>query len=149
MSPETGGLPDWLWSAFPLLFVVIWIVVVQLVSSAGGWRALAETYPAAGEPSSLRLRFRSARMRHGTNYNGVITFVSSPAGLHLSVFLPFRFGHGPIFVPWTDVSVETGRLLFVPTLTFRFARRPEIPLRVQRGLGQKLLRAAGRAVPRG
>ncbi len=43
------------------------------------------------------------------NYNGCLTIHSSAEGLHLSVWLPFRLGHPPLFIPWDTVHNATAK----------------------------------------
>ncbi len=40
-------------------------------------------------------------------YSGCLTIHSSAEELHLSVLLPFRPGHPPVFIPWDAVYNAT------------------------------------------
>ena len=40
-------------------------------------------------------------------YNRCINFAVADDGLHIQVFLPFRFGHPPLFIPWNRIVEVT------------------------------------------
>lgn len=72
-------------------------------------------------------------------------------GMYLSMSIPFRFFHPPIFVPWSDVrSVAQG-----PPWTdkkseirFTFAASPDVPLDVDREVAVEIQkRSEGRWTP--
>ena len=72
-----------LWLLFPPAFVAIWLLTCVTIARVGGWRALAESYPAQGPLTATgmpgrRFRWRSLSLRWGTNYNGCIELVASP-----------------------------------------------------------------------
>ena len=139
-------LPEIAWLLFPLFFALAWVASCAAIASMGGWRALAESYPAQAGLPGQRFRWRSLRMRRGASYNGCVHLVSSPMGLGLSVMRLFRVGHAPIFVPWDEVRAERGRFWLAPVITLRFTRRPEVPVHLPRRLGEKVIAAARGAV---
>ena len=52
-------------------------------------------------------------------YSGCLTIYTSPTGLHLSVWLPFRLGHSPVFIPWSAVrNAETRKILWAEIVVF-------------------------------
>ncbi len=134
---------DWLSWVFPLAFVAFWLLLFRLVSAWGGWGLLAEAYPSPGSPTGERLRMRSAQLRAGCNYNNCITFLASPAGLQLSMPLPFRFAHAPIFLPWSELEARRDRAWLVEVIVLRARRQPGIPIKLHARLAERLLAHAG------
>lgn len=122
---ETQPLPLWVIPLFPLFFIGMWMFVLTLLASLGGWRALARLYPAPdGAPQDAAHTFgmTSIDLRRGflpmpVSYSGCITIAITPAGLHLRVMAFFRFRHPPLLIPWTHLGrLEPGRTLFGRTL---------------------------------
>ena len=69
----------------------------------GGWRKLSSKYLRTKSPSGRRFGWQSLSIGL-TNYGNCLTVYSSDEGLDLSVLLPFRLGHPPLFIPWDDLS---------------------------------------------
>jgi hypothetical protein len=93
--------------SFAALFVGLWLLAGCLLSLVGGWHALAKLYRSDAENSGKR--FPGATMVVGPgvvtlNYRSCMVIRVDPAGLFLSVFLPFRFFHPPLLIPWNAVS---------------------------------------------
>jgi hypothetical protein len=126
---------------FALVFVLLWCGVCFFMSLFG-WRSVAASYPDLHLPGATVMRFRSGLL--GVRYRGSLRFEVSAQGLRVAVLPPFRCGHRPFFVPWSDVRVELQRPLLYEYWAFCFAARPRSPLLVDPALGEKLL-AAGRA----
>jgi hypothetical protein len=102
---------------FLCLFVGMWCAIC-LMLSRGGWRRLAESFPACGQPSGSRFSAQSGKVG-AASYNGCLTIYSSHEGLYLSVWLPFRLGHPPLFIPWNAVrNATTQRFLWIKTVVF-------------------------------
>ena len=139
MAEQGAGL----WWAFPPFFAALWIAIFFVVSRWGGWRNLAEAYPAHDVPAGERLRMRSAQLRAGCNYNNCITFVSGPMGLHMSLPLIFRFFHSPVFLPWSELQVQEERVWRIPVVTLTTVRCPTIPIKLRPRLARRLLEAGG------
>lgn len=101
-----------------LLFASIWGVVSMVVSRTGGWKSLADRFPAPGRPTGTRFGIQSGMVGTAA-YNGFLTIHSSRAGFYLSVSGPFRIGHRPLFIPWDAVhNRTTRRLLWAETVVF-------------------------------
>jgi len=130
------------------LAVAVWVAILNVLARIGGWATLAERYPAAGAFDGDRWWFQNAQLRWRVNYGGVLTVGASPRGLYLSVLLPFRIAHPPLFIPWTDITVSERKGLAAGYFEFRFRRAPGIPLRVMERLGRRIAASAGWAWPR-
>lgn len=123
---EPQPLPLWFIPLFPLFFVGMWMFVTALLSAAGGWGALGRLYPDPdGRARSPLQSFGSASayLRRGgiplpVNYNNCVVVEVAEAGLHLRPWLPFRFRHPPLLIPWDRIDrVDPGTLLFRRTVT--------------------------------
>jgi hypothetical protein len=130
---------SWGWPAYPILLAAVWVVATQILSVAGGWRQLAEVYPAPRPPIGKPMRFQSAQLRWGTNYNGCLDFVADVDGLHVSILLPFRLGHPPLFFPWSEITYEERPSRLLSSVELRFARAPQLTMTIPKGLAERLL----------
>jgi hypothetical protein len=126
----------------PLVIVLFWVVMCRLIARVGGWRALAETYPADMPFTGAWMRFQSGQMRYSLNYSGMLSVAADRQGLRLSVFLLFRIGHPDLFIPWSQVrgEVQTGIL---PGVKLRFERHPGVFLAIGKPLADKLAALSG------
>jgi len=103
---------------FPCFFLGMWCAVSLVLSTLGGWRRLAESFPARGQPSGRRFVMQGAKVGL-VHYSGCLTICSSPEGLYLSVWLPFRLGHPPLLIPWHAVHNATiRRFLWIERVAF-------------------------------
>jgi hypothetical protein len=73
-------------------------------------------------------------------YSGCTFFTSNKKGLGLSLLFPLRFGHPPLFIPWSDISIEKSRRRGRPVINF-YVSRLEVPLCVGESLGKQILTA--------
>jgi hypothetical protein len=89
------------WSLIPIMFVGMWLGISALLS-LGGWRALAKTYRHTARPEGKPFPF-SAMSLGVTRYKGCVLAHLNDKGLALSVYLPFRFCHPNLFIPWSAV----------------------------------------------
>lgn len=130
------------WWAFPVFFCGLWITLFFLIARWGGWRTLAAAYPSSGTPMGERFRMRSAQLRWGCNYNNCVTFFTSQSGLHLSMPFLFRFGHSPIFLPWSELRAHEERLWSTTVSVITSARCPDVPIKLRKPLASQLLAPA-------
>ncbi len=140
MSEDALRTLPWL---FLVGFVALWLLIFRVAAWWGGWNLLAQSYPAGLPLTGERLRMRSAQLRAGCNYNNCITFVSSAAGLQLSMPLPFRFAHPPVFLPWSELSARREQRWLVELVVLRARRVPDVPIKLRARLAERLLAHAG------
>jgi len=133
-----------------LILIVIFLVLVvifPLIGRISGWSTLATFYRFSESFMGECWRFQSAEMRWKVGYNNCLTIGASASGLYISIFFLFRFGHPPLFVPWSEISVNMKKSFFRKYMEFQFQKAPMIPFRVSERLGQRLAKAAGNAWP--
>ena len=93
-------------------FVVVSVVIGAIMAGAGGWRALAEMYPAgaglANGAEEERFRFSSLRTTGGplgtATYESCVTIGVGDRGISLALWAPFRLWHPAVFLPWNAVD---------------------------------------------
>jgi hypothetical protein len=123
-------------------FILLWICVCQLISTAGGWRILGRDYRAAAPFDGKKLWFKSAGMRYWTNYNNCLIVGANKYGLYLAVLPIFRVGHPPLFIPWTDISTEsTKRRLLPDVVKLSFAKQPDVPVIFSKKFAARIFKA--------
>ena len=136
-------LTEFIENNFIVLFPIVWVAVCILLSRMSGWHKLAEKYIRIDFVSGEKWRFRSARLRHSVGYNGCINFYANREGLGISVFFPFRVGHPPLFIPWTDISISKETKFLRKMISFKVGREFPIPIMVYEKLGYQILAVAG------
>jgi hypothetical protein len=120
---------------FPL-FVAFWCSMCFALSFLSGWRALAKHYRATQPFAVDRWRFRSASIS-GVSYGGTLTLGADEQGLFISVMFPFRLGHPPLFIPWSEVhSVGKFRQLFLTMEILHFLKAPSVVFKVSQRLAR-------------
>ncbi|TWU23310.1 hypothetical protein Pla52o_28460 [Novipirellula galeiformis] len=84
---------------------LLWCGVCLVLSWASGWWMLSHRYlakPGDGSGDDRdSARMRSARIG-AIQYHSSLNFIADSRGLRISVFFPFRPGHPPLFVPWSE-----------------------------------------------
>ena len=121
-----------------LVFVIhaaaVWLgmsAMLALMSLIGGWHRLARTYRARYDPQGRRYLFASMEIRGrlllGERYSLCLTVYVSSYGIHLRIWLPFRFFHPPLFIPWRAIqAVESRRWLGFTIVRVRLSTEEEL-----------------------
>ena len=125
---------------FFFVFTTAWLGVSFVLSKIGGWADLVQDYRSDGSEEGEKWRFRNVSMKGTVFYSGCVFFTSNRSGLGLSILFPFRFGHPPLFVPWSDISIEESTRRGRPVINF-FVSHLEVPLCVGESLGKQILTA--------
>lgn len=92
------GLPS---SSFLLLIPFAWVGLSWLLSRISGWHRLAARYTASESISGESASLRTARIGP-VNYHSCLRFQVSDDGLRISIAPPFRVGHPPLFISWSE-----------------------------------------------
>lgn len=126
------------------LFILAWVGLAWLLGAAGGWRRMAEHYAQGDRPFEGETR-RYQRLTLGwlANYGRCLVAGRGPQGIRLALLRIVPVGHPPLVIPWEDVTPPTLRGLGpLAVAEFRFARTPEVAVRVRPALARWLLAAA-------
>ena len=140
-----AGALIWLGPVFLLVFVSMWLFVLNLLASMGGWYSLAASYGTSETIDGQTYSFRSAKLGI-INYNSCLRFTASYSALGIAVMLPFRPGHRLLLVPWSDISATDHRGWIFRYVDFRFAKQPQVRLRMPRKLAEALIATSGCAM---
>lgn len=121
-----------------VFFVAMWVLPSFGISCWSGWHLLAERYRCEREFTGERWRFQSGRMRGGCGYNNCLTLGANADGLYLAVLriLPW---HPQLFIPWVEITVREEQQWWGVGTVFTLGRETQIPLRVLKRIGDKLL----------
>lgn len=124
-------------------FILLWLAIMALAAWIGGWRRLAQAYPAAASPIVKRFRFQSLALWM-TNYGNCVTVDVTTQGLRFAVMWPLRFAHRPVEIPWDELEVRrTRRMGLWPVVRLRGAKAPTTQLEMSARLGDKIAQVAG------
>lgn len=89
-------------AAFALVFPPVLIVGLGRV---GGWKRLAEAYPALGPRPRALTVFGYAVFARWVGYNGGLIVAVDAEALHLALWPVLSWlGHPPIRIPWREFS---------------------------------------------
>ena len=129
---------------FPIYFVLLWLAITAVISYIGGWRTLSESFRAREPFVGTKWHFQSGRMRWLSGYNNCLTVGARRDGLYLGVMFFLRFMHPPLFIPWSEVSIQTKQTrIFGERVRLTLGRERAIPLTIRGRLIGKLKAAAG------
>ena len=130
---------------FWLFLALVWTGASWLISLLSGWRRLSKTYPARLPFTGKHWWFQSAEMRWTSHYGGCLIVGGNHEGLHLSVLLPFRIAHPPLFIPWSDISTREQKSRFSFTrVELAFQKVPGVSLKINATLARKIQESAGK-----
>lgn len=129
------------------IWLVMMVVVSHILSRVSGWHALAEVYR-QDEPFQGRVwRFQRGQFRYLMSYKNCVTVGADSNGLYIALLFLFRIAHPPLFIPWREISVSRGKVLWVKTVNFKLGRELQIPFIVRETLGEKIRLEAGSSWP--
>jgi hypothetical protein len=133
----------------PAFVIAVLCAVFFLVSELGGWALMARRFRAEGAFAGESWSWQSAQLRGWCNYNNCLTVGANPESLYLSVIIPFRLFHPALLIPWTEIEVETGKVLFgfIDTAVFRIGTEERVRVRIFGKLVRRVRQAAGRGWP--
>jgi hypothetical protein len=113
---------------FVPVFVAGWFTMLTLLSLVGGWNALAGPYRDLGDAEGRAYRVSSISIKRGLlpiDYGNCVSVRISSGGVRLAVWLPFRWFHPPLFIPWTAIPhCEGGRHWLRKCTTIQLADPP-------------------------
>ena len=91
---------------FPFIFIGGWAYVSFSLSKKSGWNSLKEVfrYKKGFSTDIENIAFFSGNSKIGdVSYNGLRVGTCNE-GIILKVYLPFRIGHPPLFIPWSNIA---------------------------------------------
>jgi hypothetical protein len=136
-----------------LLLIPTYIALVMwVISRAGGWARLAQRFTAVEPFAGESWGWQSARFRGWCSYNHCLVVGANQDGLYLSVMpilMPLRFFHPALMIPWGEIEVETGKMLFgmYDTAQFRIGREERVTVKIYGKLVKRVRQGAGSGWP--
>ncbi len=136
-----------------LLLVPVYIALVMWVlSRTSGWARLAQRFTASEPFIGESWGWQSARFRGWCSYNNCLAVGANQEGLYVSVMsilMPFRLFHPALMIPWSEIEVETGKMLFglYDTAKFRIGREERITVKIYGKLVGRVREGAGSGWP--
>lgn len=131
------------WIAF------VTVAVMYVISRVSGWILLSRRFTASGEYMVETWSWQSARLRGWCNYNNCLRIGASPQGLYLAVMQPFGFFHPPLFIPWTEIQAQPGKVFLglFDTVLLRVGREEQVQVRLYGKMVDRLRQAAAGGWP--
>ena len=121
----------------PLVFVVVWVLVLKALAVASGWERLAARFEMRGEFTGERLRFQSAVL-NGVRFNNAFAVGVSPRGLYLAPFVLLRAFHKPLLIPWSEIRAAGMRRLWASGYRLTFRSVPGVRMDVTDALFERM-----------
>ena len=134
MTTRPESVPPYLVTLFPVLFVLFWLFISEVISFLSGWHALARRFTKQSEPcgeiTTAGPFFYVVHMRYWSHYSSVIRVSAAEDALYLSVLFPYRFGHPPLRVPWSEIEFDLIKLYWRGYVVLTLGREEQIPFRI-------------------
>lgn len=115
------------WFILPAVVVMgplFWIFVCNVIATVSGWRRIAALYPATCSPRGRCYGMQSATVGWA-NYNNCLTIHASDEGLHIKPWALFKFGHAPLFLPWSAIcNRQEKQILWARSVSFEIGSPP-------------------------
>lgn len=118
---------------FPLFFIVVWVLALFQLSQRSGWRALANHYARREVDGNVR-RFQSLSIRSlyhtPIDLSGVVTFRANDSGIGLSLLLPWRPFHSPLFFNYAELQGTESKRLIQRVVELRAMNAPDVKISI-------------------
>jgi hypothetical protein len=133
-----------------LLAVALWVALGFGLARWSGWSSLALYYRGSVPNDGLRWHFISARVG-SVGYRRCLTLGADSRGLRLSMWLPMRFSHRSLSIPWAEIdALGPCYGSTQPMVGLQLRRTPGVAIELPRQVAIAALRQAyGRTLPQG
>jgi hypothetical protein len=131
-----------------VLPVCLWVMIMALVSIAGGWSTLATRFRTDRAFPDTSWSWQSAYVRYRMHYGSCLVVGSNHEGLFLRTFWIASFRHPPLFIPWSEISLTTSQSWILGEVgRFTLGREAQIPFTVGTTLLKRIQQTAGDLQP--
>ena len=124
---------------FFIIFIIFWIANSLLISVMSGWWQLARDYKIVFPFQGRKWHCQSITLRASVRYGSMMTVGGNSLGIYLCCFFPFRLGHPPLFIPWSEISWKRERKMWQKVVKLRIAKHPTIPIWITERLFNKIV----------
>lgn len=125
-------------------FAVVWLVafVIPSVLGISRWRTLCRLYDAGNASTTVAepVRVLTSPMFYAKPWCKV---EPRDDGVLFVPLTRFSSSHGPLLIPWSDLSATPARVMFQPAVALQFAKAEGITVRVGGEVGHALLQRLG------
>jgi hypothetical protein len=125
-----------------LFAVLLWCGVCILMSAVGGWLSLVRRFRKMSKPFEPAMTagpfFYAVFTRMWCLYCCVIRITAAGDGIYLSVLFPFRFGHPPLRVPWSEVRLERSASLLGSRIVLTLGGNEQVPMSISERMADNL-----------
>jgi len=129
-------------ACFACFFVAVWCGSSFLASLMTGWFALARRFKQRsapyGEIKTAGPFFYGVYMRFWGHYSGVIRLTAAGDALYASVLFPFRIGHPPLRIPWSEIKLGRTKWFFRTYVVLTLGNEEKIPMRISQRMARNL-----------
>lgn len=112
---------------FLIFFSGIWMIVLTIISFAGGWNSLAQQFSTAGVYADLPIKsfnFCSVRLSFLATYSSAMNVTLYEAGILIKPMFILSFMHKPVFIPWEAIEgIVMRSVLFAKRYKIHFGKR--------------------------
>jgi hypothetical protein len=77
-------------------------------------------------------------MKNWADYSGIIRIAAEEDSLYLSVVFPYRIGHPPLRIPWTEIQFGKTKFLWRRYVVLTLGDQEHIPMRISERMARKL-----------
>ena len=91
---------------FPILFVLMWFTVSFIISKKSGWSILKDKFGLSRSENfarNIKLKLGSGNI-NGVSFANCLRVGANEYGVLLKMLFLFRFGHPPLFIPWSAIK---------------------------------------------
>lgn len=138
-----NGVPLWFPFAFPLFFVVIWLLVTTIVGVTSGWFGLQQWYADDRSDEPLLKLKRQSGVMGGLAINNALILAACHSGLSVRmsrILAPFQ---RPLLVPWSEIEAEPSRSFFTPMVKLSLGKPSNGTLKIPAHSWARLVEAVG------
>ena len=142
MQAAQHNLPQYSPLLFLVFFAALWSFISIVNSLVSGWYALSKRFRAQSEPCgetrSAGPFFYTVYMRWWGHYSSVVRLIAAEDALYLSVLFPFRVGHAPLRILWSEIQLGRAKYLWRRYVILTLGTEERIPLRISERMARNL-----------
>lgn len=142
MQAASQEFPTYIFLILVPVFLAIWCLNCWFLSWQSGWKYLSKRF-------GVRSEFLAEVTRVGRypfelcfrcwlDYTNIAWIAPEEDALYLSVVFPFRIGHPPLRIPWSEISIGTTKVIWRKYLVFTLGSTEKIPMRISERMTRKL-----------
>ena len=127
---------------FLISFPFLWIFIGWTLAQFSGWAQLSQHYASDTPMPKNTLKFRSMAMGYTpifrVSYSNILHIGADDTYLYLSVFRLFRIGAKPLQIPFDEMEMDDGLMIFIKTKRIKTHKVPKITIIMTARLVEKI-----------